>query len=108
MTDPVRVYLRVTGTSPMPALMALIESIEAAGFDGAGIRTPKLQVPDAVWKIHPDLSHAHDWEAAIAATSFVPDEIVAELCDALDWSGHRSTVRNGSLRWRSSVRETST
>ncbi len=24
----------------------------------------------------------HDWEAAIAATSFVPDEVVAQLCDA--------------------------
>ena len=37
MTDPVRVHMRVPGTSPMPALMTLIESIEAAGFDGAGI-----------------------------------------------------------------------
>src|SRR2546422_6619040 len=37
MTDPVRVHMRVPGTSPMPALMKLIESIEAAGFDGAGI-----------------------------------------------------------------------
>ena len=56
-------------------------------LERAGIRTPKLQVPDAVWKIHPDLSHAHDWEAAIAATSFVPDEVVAELCDALGLVG---------------------
>src|SRR5437667_5597873 len=37
MTDPVRVHSGVPGTSPMPALMKLIESIEAAGFDGAGI-----------------------------------------------------------------------
>src|SRR5947207_9553755 len=37
MTDPVRVHIRVPGTSPMPALMKLIERIEAAGFDGAGI-----------------------------------------------------------------------
>src|SRR5207247_4096903 len=37
MTDPVRVHMRVPGTSPMPALIKLIESIEAAGFDGAGI-----------------------------------------------------------------------
>lgn len=53
----------------------------------AGIRTPKLQVPDAVRNIYPDLSHAQDWEAAIAATSFVPDEVVAELCDALGLIG---------------------
>ena len=48
----------------------------------AGVRVPPLDVPDAVWKIYPDLSHAEDWEAAIAATSFVPDDVIAELCDA--------------------------
>src|SRR5207249_56363 len=30
----------------------------------AGLRLPKLEIPEAVWKIYPDLSHAHDWEAA--------------------------------------------
>src|SRR5207248_595279 len=48
----------------------------------AGVRVPTLEIPDAVWKIYPDLSHAEDWEAAIAATSFVPDDTIAELCDA--------------------------
>src|SRR5262245_6241441 len=33
----VRVHLRVPGTAPMPELMRLIQDIEAAGFDGAGI-----------------------------------------------------------------------
>src|ERR671919_210209 len=37
MSQPVRVSMRVPGTSPMPQLMTLIQSIEAAGFDGAGI-----------------------------------------------------------------------
>jgi 5,10-methylenetetrahydromethanopterin reductase len=53
----------------------------------AGLRLPQLQIPDAVRKVYPDLSHAHDWEAAIAATSFVPDELVAQLCDALGLIG---------------------
>jgi 5,10-methylenetetrahydromethanopterin reductase len=53
----------------------------------AGLRLPKLEIPEAVGKIYPDLSHAHDWEAAIAATSFVPDETVAQLCDALGLVG---------------------
>jgi 5,10-methylenetetrahydromethanopterin reductase len=48
----------------------------------AGLTLPQLEIPDAVHKIYPDLSHAPDWEAAIEATSFVPDEIVAQLCDA--------------------------
>ena len=48
----------------------------------AGVRVPTLEIPDAVRKIYPDLSHAQDWDAAIAATSFVPDEVIGELCDA--------------------------
>ena len=48
----------------------------------AGIKVPQLEIPEAVHKIYPDLSHAEDWDAAIAATSFVPDDLVAELCDA--------------------------
>ncbi|HXJ82632.1 MAG TPA: LLM class flavin-dependent oxidoreductase [Candidatus Methylomirabilis sp.] len=53
----------------------------------AGIRLPKLEIPDAVYKVYPDLSHAHDWEEAIQATSFVPDDVVAQLADALGLIG---------------------
>jgi 5,10-methylenetetrahydromethanopterin reductase len=60
---------------------------EGQWLERAGIRTPKLQVPDVVWKIYPDLSHAEDWEAAIEATSFVSDDLVAEMCDALGLVG---------------------
>jgi 5,10-methylenetetrahydromethanopterin reductase len=56
-------------------------------IEPAGIRLPKLEIPGAVYKVYPDLSHAHDWDAAIAATSFVPDEVVADLCDALGLIG---------------------
>jgi 5,10-methylenetetrahydromethanopterin reductase len=56
-------------------------------LEPAGIRLPTLEIPDAVWKVYPDLSHAHDWDAAIAATAFVPDDVVAELCDALGLVG---------------------
>src|SRR5215468_3371885 len=53
----------------------------------AGLAIPKLEIPEAVHQVYPDLSHAHDWEAAIRATSFVPDEVVAELSDALGLIG---------------------
>jgi 5,10-methylenetetrahydromethanopterin reductase len=55
----------------------------AQWLEPAGVRLPPLEIPAAVHAVYPDLSHAHDWEAAIAATSFVPDEVVGELCDAL-------------------------
>jgi 5,10-methylenetetrahydromethanopterin reductase len=53
----------------------------------AGLRLPPLEIPDAVRRIYPDLSHAHDWEAAIAATAFVPDDVVAALAEALGLVG---------------------
>ncbi len=48
----------------------------------AGIKVPQYEIPEAVHKTYPDLSHAEDWDAAIAATSFVPDEVIGELCNA--------------------------
>jgi 5,10-methylenetetrahydromethanopterin reductase len=56
-------------------------------LEPAGVRLPPLDIPDAVYKIYPDLSHAHDWEAAIRATAFVPDDAVAHLCDAIGLVG---------------------
>jgi 5,10-methylenetetrahydromethanopterin reductase len=53
----------------------------------AGLRLPDLEIPEAVTQVYPDLSHAHDWEAAIRATAFVPDDVVAQLCDALGLVG---------------------
>lgn len=56
-------------------------------LEPAGVRLPPLEVPDAVHRVYPDLSHAHDWDEAIRATSFVPDDVVAELCDAIGLVG---------------------
>ena len=53
-------------------------------LESIGIRWPKVDVPDAVWKVYPDLSHADNWEEAIEVTSFVPDETVAEVATRLD------------------------
>ena len=52
-----------------------------------GPELPKYEIPQAIWDIYPDLSHAVEWETAIAATNFVPDEVIAELCDALGLIG---------------------
>lgn len=37
MAQPIRISMRVPGTSPMPDLLDMIRHIEEAGFDGAGI-----------------------------------------------------------------------
>lgn len=53
----------------------------------SGLKIPTFDIPQSVWDIYPDLSHAHNWQEAIAATSFVPDDVIAELCDALGLIG---------------------
>lgn len=56
-------------------------------LERAGMKLPKLEESQEVRNIYPDLAHAQDWEAAIAATSYISDEVVAELCDALGLVG---------------------
>jgi 5,10-methylenetetrahydromethanopterin reductase len=56
-------------------------------LDSAGLTLPRFEIPDAVRNIYPDLSHARDWEQAIEATAFVPDEVIAELCDTFGLVG---------------------
>jgi 5,10-methylenetetrahydromethanopterin reductase len=53
----------------------------------AGPKLPNFVIPPAVWDIYPDLSHAQDWDTAIEATAFVPDETIATLCDTLGLIG---------------------
>ena len=48
---------------------------------------PRFDIPPAVHAIYPDLSHARDWEQAIAATSFVPDDVIAQLCETFGLVG---------------------
>lgn len=53
----------------------------------ADLHLPTLSIPQAVHEIYPDLAHAEHWEEAIAATDFVPDDVIAQLCDALGLVG---------------------
>src|SRR5262245_13511100 len=46
MSDSVRVHMRVPGTAPMADLMKLLQTVEAAGFDGAGILDSQLLCRD--------------------------------------------------------------
>ena len=52
-----------------------------------GLTLPRFDIPAAVRAIYPDLAHARDWEQAIAATSFVPDEVIAQLCETFGLVG---------------------
>src|SRR5262250_35813 len=64
-----------------------IMRVHSRWLEHTKLSIPHFEIPASVYKIYPDLSHAQDWEAAIAATSFLPDEVIARLCDALGWVG---------------------
>jgi 5,10-methylenetetrahydromethanopterin reductase len=53
----------------------------------SGLCLPRFAIPPAIGEIYPDLAHAQNWEEAIAATAFVPDDVIAQLCDALGLIG---------------------
>ncbi len=53
----------------------------------AGLNLPRYDIPEATRQIYPDLMHARNWEEAIAATSFVDNGVLAQLCDALGLFG---------------------
>src|SRR5256712_10313003 len=57
MARPVQVSLRIPGTSPMPELMKLIQDVEAAGFDGAGILDSQLLCRDTFVTLGQAASH---------------------------------------------------
>src|SRR5918996_5269738 len=42
MSDSIRVHMRIPGTAPMPQVLRLIQSVETAGFEGAGILDSQL------------------------------------------------------------------
>src|SRR5512134_4205488 len=57
MSQPIRVHLRIPGTAPMPQLMRLVQDVEAAGFDGAGILDSQLLSRDTFVVLGQAASH---------------------------------------------------
>ena len=89
MTTPTRTKIVAT-IGPATRDVEAIRGLREAGMAVARLNLSHADLEwhaDAVHRIYPDLSHAHDWEAAIAATSFVPDEVAAQLCDAIGLIG---------------------
>ena len=64
-----------------------IMRVHSRWLEHTKLSIPHFDIPPSVYKIYPDLSHAQDWDEAIAATAFVPDEVIAQLCDALGLMG---------------------
>ena len=64
-----------------------IMRVHARWLEYTKLAIPHFEIPQAARDIYPDLGHAANWEEGIAATSFVPDDVIAQLCDALGLVG---------------------
>ena len=66
----------------------LMEESHAPYLHAAGIETGDLEIPRAALdELYPDIPHAEDWEKAKELCAFLPDDILAQLCDAIGLIG---------------------
>ena len=60
----------------------LVEKSHAPYLQVAGIDAGGLDIPAELSELYPDIPHAEDWEKARRLCSFLPDDILAQMCDA--------------------------
>ena len=71
---------------------AMARGLREAGIDLDGLKMPKELAegrPEAMetLNLYPDLHHAEDWERAMQLCAFLPQNILAQICDALGFIG---------------------
>lgn len=65
----------------------LIEGVHARYLHAAGLDPADLEIPQGLRELYPDVPHAEDWEKAKELCSFMPDDFLAQLCDAIGLIG---------------------
>jgi 5,10-methylenetetrahydromethanopterin reductase len=70
----------------------LTQGLRQAGIDRDSLRIPKELSearPEAVstLNLYPDLHHAEDWERARQLCAFLPDDVLARICDTIGFIG---------------------
>ena len=64
-----------------------IEPYHARWLREAGLNIPDIELPPELQRLYPDIPHAENWEEARRLTSFLSDELVADICDVLGLFG---------------------
>jgi 5,10-methylenetetrahydromethanopterin reductase len=65
----------------------LVEKTHAPYLQAAGIDAGDLHIPPELSELYPDIPHAEDWEKARRLCSFLPDDILAKMCDTMGLVG---------------------
>lgn len=71
---------------PICAQWAL-EPYRARWLREAGVDLPDVGIPPELEGLYPDIPHAENWEEARRLTSFLSDDLVAQICDVLGLFG---------------------
>ena len=65
----------------------LVEKSHAPYLKAAGIDAADLEIPAGLDELYPDIPHAEDWERAKQLCAFLPQETLAQMCDAIGLIG---------------------
>lgn len=65
----------------------LIEGVHAPYLRAAGLDPEGLEIPQGLKELYPDVPHAEDWEKAKQLCSFLPADLLAQLCDTIGLIG---------------------
>ena len=65
----------------------LVEKSHAPYLQAAGIDAGNLDIPQELSELYPDIPHAEDWEKARRLCSFLPEDTLAQMCDAIGLVG---------------------
>ena len=65
----------------------LIERAHLPYLRAAGIDPGDLEIPHELRELYPDIPHAEDWEKAKRLCAFLPDDLLAQMCDAIGLIG---------------------
>jgi len=65
----------------------LVETSHRPYLEAAGIFADHLDIPQELNDLYPDIPHAEDWDRAKQLCSFLPEDILIKMCDALGLIG---------------------
>ncbi len=65
----------------------LIEASYEPYLRAAGIDPGELDIPQGLKELYPDIPHAEDWEEARRLCAFLPDDLLAQMCDTIGLIG---------------------
>ena len=66
----------------------LVEKSHMPYLHAAGIEADDLEIPVAeLNELYPDIPHAEDWEKAKQLCAFLPDDLLAQMCDTIGLIG---------------------